>query len=126
MGLTSALVDTAHVIAREAIAERVAGETQMATVRKPAFKCRVSDPQPEELRTDRILWQQYTRDLTMLCGLRNIDGDDFVLKADNRIVVESGPYAGEYHILGKPDPIRKKRKLIGYNIALREHSGNEA
>lgn len=126
MGFQSVLVDTAHVVAREPVGEKIAGETQMGTVRKPPFKCRISSPQPDELNTDRIMFPQYIRDLTMLCGMKNVDGDLYTPKADHRIVVESGPYAGEYSVVGKPDPIRKKRTQIGWNIALKEHSGKVA
>lgn len=126
MGFQSVLVDTAHVVAREAIGEKIAGETQMGTVRKPAFQCRISSPRPDELSQDRIIFTQYVRDLTLLCGMKNVDGDPYSLMANQRIVIESGPYAGEYSIMGKPDPIRKKRVQIGWNIALKEHSGKVA
>lgn len=126
MGLTSALVDTAHTFAREATGVRQGGETQQVDVTGTSFKCRVSSPQPDELRRDRIRFTEYVRDLTMLVGMKDIDGELVAISAKHTIIVEDGAYAGTYNVMGQPSPIRKKRAQIGWVVALKEQLGKEA
>lgn len=123
MSLQSALVDVAHTVHRGPVGPSVHGTTPMGDIYSPDFKCRVSAPNTQELRTDQIQFEQATRDVTVLTGLKYIDGSDLVLDKDWKLVIDTGPYAGEYELLGDPEPIRKKIDMIGYNVAARRYQG---
>lgn len=125
MGLRSALVDSIHVVSRAAVGPKVAGETQMVDVLGPMFKGRVDMPTPQELREDQIQFVQYTRDATLLVATKDSLGAMLDLKGSDKIRVTTGPYAGDFEILGPPSPIRKKRKLIGWEIRLTQPRGRE-
>lgn len=125
MSLRSALVDRAHTWQRIAGATDDYGEPTYTDSFGPQFRCRVSTPEAQEIRNDQIEFTQYVRDLTLLCGVRAEDGTDLVIEADDRIVVETGVFAGTYDVVGEPTPIRKKRTMIGWTAALKETSGKE-
>jgi hypothetical protein len=125
MGLQSALVDQGHTTRRTATGPKVRGETPMGTVESVPFKCRASKPEPSELRQDQLRFTEYTRDVTLLTGTKDTQQQDLVWEADWRIVIEDGPFEGEYEIIGDPTPIRAKTRMLGWTLALREFTGKE-
>lgn len=126
MSLRSALVDRAHTWERAASAtEDEYGEPTYSDASGPQFRCRVSKPDPQEIKTDQIEFTQYVRDLSLICAMKAEDGTLIDIEANDRIVVEAGLFAGTYDVIGKPVPIRKKRVQIGWTMALKEMTGKE-
>lgn len=126
MSIRSALVDRAHTLTMTEGAEDDYGETTLTPTDGEQFRCRVSKPDPQEVRADQIEFVQYIRDLTLLCAMKDEAGGLIDIEANDRIVVEAGVFAGEYDVMGKPIPIRKKRTQIGWTMALKETSGKSA
>lgn len=128
MSINSVLVDRAHTVTRGPTGPKVAGQTPMGDVDGPTFKCRVSSPQPDELRRDQVQFTEYVRDLSMLAAKKDANGDALELEANDRVEVESGPYAGIYSVMGQPTPIRKKGRdtVIAWSVALKEQRGKVA
>lgn len=127
MGLRSVLVDRAHTVTRGPVGPKVGGQTPMGDIDGPTFRCRISSPQPDELSRDNVRFTEYVRDLTMLTDTEDLNGNAIEIDADDRVVIESGPYEGEYSIMGQPTPVRKKRRdsVIAWNVALKEQLGKK-
>ena len=125
MALTSALVDKAHTIHRGPVGPKVRGDQPMGDVPSTAFKCRVSKPDAREIENDKIAFTEYTRDVTMLTGTKRIDGTTLEIKESWRVVIEDGPFAGTYEVIGDPTVIRKKQRdsILGYTVALKMYQG---
>lgn len=123
MGINGALVDTAHFEWTGATGPRVNGKTPYATQTSATIKCRASTPTPQELRTDAIQFEQYSRDITVLMALKTTTGADPAPSAKKRFVIETGPFAGTYVIQGDPKPIRAKSKMIAWQLACRAYEG---
>lgn len=126
MSLQSALVDTARTIRRAPTGPKVAGETPYGPFNGDNFKCRVSSPSANELRTDKLEFVEYTRDATMIVGMKDLTGDSVDILETDKIDVVSGVFAGTYEVMGEPTPIRKKVTQIGWQMALRKYEGKDA
>lgn len=126
MSMRGALVDRAHVLEVSEGAIDAYGEGALSAAPSVTFRCRVSKPDPREVRNNDIEFTQYERDLIMLVGMKDEDGTLIALEADDRVVVEDGVFAGTYDIVGKPVPIRKKRTQIGWTFDLKESTGKAA
>lgn len=125
MGLKSVLVDQCVIVRRGATGPKVAGQTPMGDVLSVPFKGRVDDPSPQELRRDQIQFIEYTRSATLMTSIKDTANVLLDIKASDKVRVLTGPYAGDYEVMGQPEPIRKKRKMIGWEIRLREPRGRE-
>lgn len=121
MGLKAILVDSAVITRRIASGDKVAGETPMIDQDTATFKCRVTAPTSGEINDDKIKFVQYVRSATMIVPLRYDDGVDMDIRAEDVVTVQSGPFAGKYEVLGEPSPIRKKKKMLLYNVRLQRY-----
>lgn len=124
MSLASVLVDTGHFTHEGSTGARVNGKTPVVPVSSQQFSCRASNPSTTELRNDQVQFQEYQRDITLLTDIVYADGRTPIDLHENwRVVVEAGPYAGMYVMMGEPTPIRKKGidDVIAYQFALRHY-----
>jgi|SRR4051812_38788448 hypothetical protein len=120
MGLNSALVDSARIARREAAGVKVEGRTRFGTVIGPWFRCRLelaSRPQNREGESEvpRVVEQS-----TMLFGVKDTEGRVISLLATDKVQVLS-PQLGVFHfeVAADPTPLRKKRRVIGWEVGLR-------
>lgn len=125
MSLRGALVDSAVIQRRSASGAKVYGETPHYHTYSTPFRCRISKPKPFERTDSNIKFPQYERDLILICGVNDDNGEQIDMSAAEEIVVDEGLFAGEYEIVGKPSVIRKKRKQIGWEVELKEKTGKD-
>jgi hypothetical protein len=123
MALRGALVDTARMVAQEETTVKVEGTTQFQTVTHPWFRCRVWQ-QTLPRRTDvQNGGTVADRQPQMMYDIRDEDGDPVVLTIRDKVEVRSKEQAIDtliFELDGDPAPIRKKRKVIGYEVTVKK------
>lgn len=136
MSLNAVLVDRARRLVPTPSAYKVEGTTQVTNIYGPWFKVRltqVSGPQTEAsirvragLGDDGGSRLKTTERLSLMFGIKDLEGNSLidengrcVVKSPDRLQVNS-PQLGNYlyEVTEDATPIRKKRKLIGFEIAL--------
>lgn len=120
MALAGALVDKGRCISNQALPQRVEGTTQMTPVATAWFKCRLSLPKGTEpadpTASDR---RRYVRQPELLVGHRDKDGHPIDIKGKDRIEVDSRQFGNlHFEVVGDPEPLRKKRRVIGWVLTL--------
>lgn len=118
--LGSALVDRARVVEREPLPSKVGGSTQFETVLGEWFRCRLTLPAAQEVADASGARRRPVTVPTLLYGLRDVQGGAVLLSTDLRLEVAS-PELGtaEWNIVSTPEPLRRRRSLVGYQITLR-------
>jgi hypothetical protein len=111
VSLNSALVDRARRIVDTPTPVRVEGTTQFQPLHYPWFKCRLQlAAAPETAGGVRT-----PHPSTLLIGLRDADGNLNEVNSDERLEVDSKQLGRAiYQLTGDGEPIRKKKKLIGW------------
>ena len=123
MGLGTALVDRARVVKKEAAGARVGGRTTLAPVSGQWFKARLFLPSagaaPDSLDTQGGR-RKMIKQPTLLFALRDVDREAVQVSAEFRLDVDS-PELGRavWEVRGDPEPLRKKRRVIGYYATLK-------
>ena len=124
MGLRSVLVDRAYRIRKGATSKRVEGSTVFNSQESEAIRVRLSVQQAGE-RADngRVLTEPQP---TLLVYKKDLLGEELDWRATDRIRVESVELGThEFEVSGDPQPIRKKRRIIGWTLNLRRTEENE-
>lgn len=115
MALGAALVDRARPIRKRKSAERVEGMTMVRPVSGEWFKARlfpVASPAEEDEQRGR---RRALKRPQLMYGVKDAVGDPIVLSFDARVEVDS-PQLGRsiWRVTGVPQPMRKKRSVIGF------------
>lgn len=119
MGLSSALVDKARRISETATAEKVDGTTIFTPTTGAWFKARLTleaapesdDPQGGVRRTERTATLMYSK--------RDAAHNAVVVVATDKIEVNSKALGTTvFEVVGDPEPLRKKRRVIGFEVPL--------
>lgn len=115
MSLNAVLVDRARVVSKASTGKRVEGTTRVATVHGAWFRARLFlEGAPESPPTARLR-QRTTASPQLMFALRDERGENVKVTADVQLEVESAELGHEvWRVTGDPQPIRKKRSLIGY------------
>jgi hypothetical protein len=126
VALGTALVDRARVYSRRQVAAvRVEGSTPMHEHVGPWMKARLQLPQaPESVDQPPRGRRRTVREPTLMTGIRDLDGGQVAITTEHRIGVLSKHQFGEgvevvFEVTGDPEPIRKKRRVIGYTVTMR-------
>jgi hypothetical protein len=126
VSLNSALVDRARRVSDTPTGEKVEGTTTFQTLHGPWFKVRLTLAPAPESDDPQAARRRVPHPGTILCGVKDADGGVVTVSAADRLWVDSKELGGAlYEITSDGEPIRKKRKLIGWmaNITrLEEHS----
>lgn len=118
MGLGVALVDRARIIVNQSSGVKVQGTTVFAPTPHAWFKARLTLAAASE-GTDDASTRRTTRQATLMTGVRDESRETLVLRSSDRIEVDSKALGrATYEISGDPEPIRKKRTLIGWTMNL--------
>ena len=118
MGLVGVLVDNARTVERRAAGQRVEGRTIYGTATGPWFKCRLT--LPSALETDAEVVRPVQIVPTVLYGIRDENGDVVILHNDVRLEVGSKELGDSvWDVVGEPEPLRKKRRVIGWQATIR-------
>lgn len=118
MSLQSALVDRAYRLRKEAAPRKVEGTTVYQPSESPAIRARLTLNQAGERAEDgRVLTEPSP---TLICYRRDTQGNDVDWKASDRVIVDSKELGTHtYQVDGQPEPMRKKRRIIGWSLRLR-------
>lgn len=125
MALTAALVDRARTVSKGSTGRKVEGMTRMATLHGPWFRARLF-PQgaPQEFDNGR---PRVVSSPTLMLGVRDSNGDPILINANLSIEVDSKELGRSiWKVTGDPEPIRKRRRVIGYVAALERVIEHEA
>ena len=126
MGLRAALVDRARLDRQVESTQKVQGRTKMVPDKGAWFKARLTIPQAAEAQ-DSSNSRKITRGTpSIMFYRRDEDGDAVMVKAKHRLEVESnqlvdlvGDNRAIFEVVANPEPIRKKRTVIGWQSQLR-------
>lgn len=127
MGLNSALVDRARTVERRAAGRRVEGRTIYGATRGAWFRCRLELPQAAERAGDPAGVRAVQVEPSLMFGVRDLEGG--VLRIANNVRVEvNSVELGDsmWDVVGEPQPMRKKRRVIGFTATLRRVEAVEA
>lgn len=115
MSLNSALVDRARRLVDTPTPVKVEGTTQFQTLHYPWFKCRLTLAPAPEAPDPQAARVRVARPATLLIGLKDADGNLNQINADDKLEIDSKQLGrAVYQLTGDGEPIRKKRKLIGW------------
>lgn len=137
LALASALVDRARLVTTEVTPVKVEGSTVLAPpVPGPWFKARLTVPKAAALAgaqgnpTGR---RRVASQPNLILGVRALDGSPLPpITTDMRIQVASVTVGStlthpiEFDVAGDPEPIRKKRKVIGWDVNLKRVVDHQA
>lgn len=117
MGLRVALVDRAYPQRKVADAVKVNGRTIHAAGEGPAVRCRlVPNAAGERAEDGRKIVEARP---TVTLDMRDVDRDRYEpRKTDKLRIVSRELGQGTWEIDGKPEPIRKKRRVIGWTATV--------
>lgn len=119
MALGAALVDRARRVTKEASTVRVEGTTPMAEVRSAWFRCRLFLGGDRESQGEDGSYVRSVRGPTLLYGVRDADGAVLDVGYDEKLEVESAQLGDAlWRVAGEPEPLRKRRTVIGYQVTL--------
>lgn len=120
MALGGALKDTGRIVRKEAQAKRVEGRTRFVPVARPDFKCRLTIKRVPQTK-DEAGVMSFTSTPLLLCGKRDKERNDLLFEVDDFVEVTSRDmpqFDGVYQVDGLPEPIRKKKRVIGWQLTL--------
>jgi hypothetical protein len=119
VSLNTALVDRARRLIDTPTPVRVEGTTQFQTLHSPWFKVRLTLEAAPESDDPQAAHRRVPRPATLLVGLKDVDHNLVEINADDKLEVDSKQLGRAiYQITGDGQPIRKKRKLIGWQATL--------
>lgn len=127
MGLQGALVDRARVVEKRGTGVRVEGRTVYGDAKGEWFRCRLTLPNAEEGTAAVTGARNVVVSPQLLYGTRDQAGDPVVLNNAMRLEVDSadlGPSVWE--VVSEPEPLRKKRRVIGHQATVRHLETHEA
>jgi hypothetical protein len=124
MGIRAALVDRAYRLRKVPRSRRVEGSTVFQPTESEAVKARLSIANAGEQAEDGRVFTEPTP--TLLVYKRDLAGEELDWKSTDRIRVESRELGThDFELQGEPQPIRKKRTIIGWTLTLRRTEENE-
>ena len=123
MGFRGALVDRAVRIRKSSTGRRVEGTTIFEPHESAEIRVRLDiKAAGEELADGRILTEPTP---VLLVFRRDMDGTYLDWKASDRILVTSTQLGEhEYEVQGEPVPMRRKRRVLGWELTLRRTEEN--
>lgn len=127
MSLNAALVDRARPIRRARSGRRVEGRTVYGNAPGEWFKCRLTLPSAFEDDAAAAGLRPVTVQPTLMTGARDLSHQVIELHNDLRLEVASKQLGtATWEIVGEPAPIRKKRKVIGWEAPIRRVETQDA
>lgn len=135
MALKGALKDRARIRRQEADARRVEGRTVFHARTYPLFRCRLDVTEGTEQK-DAAGEMSVDEVPTVMTDRIDSERNPLRFQPDDELEVESRELApstergwhlvGLFQIDGEPKPIRKKRKVIGWELRLKRVSESPA
>lgn len=117
MALGSALVDKARVHRTLKTSAKLQGTLQTKEFTSEWFRCRVTMPRGSEQTEEGRRKKQKTPEL--MCGRVNVLGEAVEILAGDTLELQSVQLGNvTLQIAGDPEPIRKRRSIIGWQVGL--------
>lgn len=116
------MVDRARLVSREPSKVKVEGRTQMAAVNYEWFRCRITLPPLPRTQGPNSGSARVQTKPAMLFATIDLSGDPVKLTISDTVEVrsvEQGYDTVLFELDGEPQPIRKKRKVIGQEVTIR-------
>lgn len=116
MAIGAALVDRARLVRLAASSERVEGTTQFGEVHGEWFRCRLTLPAASEGKDEPGGYRRALSYPSLLYGAKDVAGNPVVLRFNDDVEVQSPRQLStfKWKVNGDPQPITKKRTLIGW------------
>ncbi len=119
MALGTALVDRARRISNQPSPLKLEGRTQFAKFHEPWFRARLTMPANPETADPAGGRTRVEVLPTLLFGLRDADGNPVGLTTEDEVEVDSKELGrAVYRPDADPQPLRKRRSLIGWEVRL--------
>lgn len=119
MGLGAVCVDRARVVTSSMSGPRVEGSSGSTPVTGPWFKARLTLTETRGRPDPTTGARVQTKQPTLLCLPTDTAGGAVVLTIEDRLEVSSVQLGTQvYDVAGDPTPIRKKRRVIGFQVDL--------
>lgn len=116
-------MDRARVISREPSSVKVEGRTQYAAVTREWFRCRVQlPPLPVRSGPGTSGAKRTEKKPSLMFDIKDLRGDPVTVTFQDRLEVKSveqGMDTVVFELDSDPQPIRKKRKVIGYEATMK-------
>jgi hypothetical protein len=126
MGLTHALVDRARLIERVPSPVRVNKRTTFTDVTEPWFRVRLQLPSAPESAEGAGGHSRVEVRPTLLVGIKDSEGNPVVLTVEKLIEVDSKELGrAVYRFDADPEPLRRRRRVIGFEVPLRRVEEHE-
>jgi len=130
MAFRGALVDRARLVVRVPLPYKVEGTTRFEDLPGAWFRCRFtynSAPDSDDAQGGR---RRTPRTGQIICGVRDMDRQPLAIRSSDRLELDSKQLGrAMFEITSDPEPIRKKRKMLGWmaNVTrVEEHEFLEA
>jgi hypothetical protein len=119
VSITGVCVDRGRLLVQEPSVVRVEGHTTFVPVAEQWFKCRLFyEGANGQQDAQRAHWSSVPRPQVMTV-LKDLDGVLLSFHDDYRVQIRSLQLGDAvWRLGGEPEPIRKKRKLIGYLLTV--------
>jgi hypothetical protein len=117
VSLNNALVDQARVLGKAESSQRVEGTTLYVETRSPWFRARLDLGQGAGSRKAATQAKQSTRSPSIMVSVKNSIGEPVLINNQDRLEVNSKELGRSvFDVVGDPEPIRKKRRVIGWTV----------
>jgi hypothetical protein len=108
------------VIRKVPAGRKVEGRTVMESVDGEWFRCRLTLPSANQTPDAASGARKVVREPMLLWGLRDLSGDPVELTVENRVEVNSRELGrAVWDVQAEPEPLRRRRRLLGYQTTLR-------
>lgn len=120
MALGAVLVDRARAIVRAPTGVRVEGTRQYGTVEGAWFRARLTLPPQPETQEPAGGRRRVEKRPTMLYAKLDENGEPVLLNVEMIVEIDSRELGRAFYQLDvDPEPLRKKRTVLGWEVALR-------
>jgi hypothetical protein len=120
MGLNAALVDRARIIRQQTTGKKIEGTTIYEDVEQPWFRVRLTEAEAPEGSYDPRQ-KRVTRSAALLVARKDVAHNLVEIRASDRLEIRSRELGeGIWEVTAAPGPIRKKRRVIGWEAAVNQ------
>lgn len=119
MSISGVCVDRGRFLVKEPTAARVEGSTQFVPVTSQWFKCRLFEDASPDIADAQGGHFESTNTPQVLTPAKDLDGVPLDIKASDRLEISSKQFGRfVWRMSGEPQPLRKKRKVIGWVLTV--------
>lgn len=119
MSLAAVCVDRGRIITKEPSTARIEGRTAFTPVAAQWFKCRLFLANSNDVTDAQQAHFSTVNQPQVLVVAKDLDGVPLTFRGDQHIDISSQQFErAVWRAMGEPEPLRKKRKVIGWLLYL--------